>query len=73
MISEWRAKRSAVTMPPHSRSAGSRDGGCGRGGQRRMPCIIVSVLTTAMTKIQPAPSCANTTPASAGPTARAAL
>jgi hypothetical protein len=59
-------------MPPHRRSAGSRDGGCGRGGQRRIVCAISSVLATQSTKFQ-TPPIANTSPASTGPTARAAL
>jgi hypothetical protein len=71
MICEWRAKRSPLRVPPQSRSGGSRDAGCGRGGQRRIACIITSTLVTANAKTQPAPSCANTRPASAGPSARA--
>jgi MFS family permease len=48
-------------------------GGWGAGGQVRTACSIHSVLPTASAKTQPPPSCANTTPASAGPTARAPL
>ena len=60
-------------MPPHIRSAGSRDCGCGGGGHLLIARIIISTLVTAMANTQPAPNWANTTPASAGPRARAAF
>ena len=70
---ECRANRTALTMPPHKRSGGSRDGGCGLGGCFRTATIIRIVLATAKAKFQAPPAHVNTRPAKAGPTARAAL
>ena len=72
-VCEWRTKRNALSMPPHSRSAGRREGGCGRGGYSRTDCSSTRMPATAQAKTQPLPSAANTQPASAGPSARALL
>jgi len=71
--SECQANRKPLSMPPHKRSAGRRDGGWALGGQRRMDSHITRVDKTEMANTHPAPQCANTSPASVGPTARAAL
>ena len=52
----WRAKRSAASVPPHRRSAGRREGGCGFGGQRRIDAHISSVVSTAMPNTQSLPT-----------------
>jgi hypothetical protein len=60
-------------MPPHSRSAGSLPGEGGRGGQRCVAQLMPKAVSTAIANTALAPVHANTTPASAGPTARAPL
>src|SRR6188768_678175 len=66
MACECQAKRKPASMPPHRRSGGRRDGGCGSGGQRRIERSIQSVLRVAITKTQGPPKWANTKPASEG-------
>jgi hypothetical protein len=73
IMRECQANRRPLSVPPQRRSAGRLDGGCGRGGQRRIDSHITSVVNTVTTNTQPAPSRANSRPASVGPMARAAL
>ena len=71
--SECQAKRRPLSIPPHSRSAGRREGGCGGGGQRRIVTASTMAARQPALKFQPAPPSANTAPARAGPRARAVL
>ena len=73
MMRECQAKRRPLSVPPHRRSGGRLEGGWARGGQRRMDSHMTRVVNTVTTNTQPAPSRANSRPASVGPMARAAL